>query len=354
MKHIKIRSLFCFLIFAVTSALYPQGSRKASIQLVRSIGGEEKNYTFFKITSAAIAPNHTIYVGDSGAHAVSAYDWQGKYLRRTGRYGQGPNDFVSIYSLMATDKMVYAYDADNRRIAQMTTDLVHQRYIKPQPLIRGNLTLNGSHEFICSLVTQPGRKSGEKSGRLAVMDDKGKIKTRFFDFTQWGVERQCEDELDWALAQTTNKLVWANSPSRILIGFQFPLNKMQFYLYDTNGNHIKTFFYRLPSHYQFPSHLRVFPIQPPQSRVYWPIVSSLFAYRGHFLVFWLGRSIYRMEETTVQSGLLVFDEQGELKAETDLTANDRFLAIDSEGFLIGQDPDAEIPKAKIFKIKFEW
>ncbi|MEX2284415.1 MAG: 6-bladed beta-propeller [Gemmatimonadota bacterium] len=76
------------------------------------------DYAFFRIASVVPAANGDIYVLDVGNEEVIVFNAQGKLLRRFGRAGHGPGEFLTPRALALADDTVFVLD---RRLHAFST-----------------------------------------------------------------------------------------------------------------------------------------------------------------------------------------------------------------------------------------
>lgn len=192
--------VFVFLLFIIFEC-HVYGYNSEILKLIKKIGSDEKNYTFFRITSGLITPQKHILAGDSGGHFISEYDWNGKFLRRVGRSGQGPMDFIYIKNLINKNSQVYVYDLRLGRITILNLDLKPVKFIKVQNILRANMFIDKNRII--------GDLGGvfDKRGRIFISTLEGKKIRSFFNLDQFGkVKEQKQDNLKWALTLITSGL----------------------------------------------------------------------------------------------------------------------------------------------------
>jgi hypothetical protein len=96
------------LILVSAGAVYLNSTE---LELVKTIGDEREEYTFFIISSAAFSKNKDIFVLDGQGVFIAKYNWQGNFLKKVGRSGQGPKEFYFARSLTVYGKRLYILDS---------------------------------------------------------------------------------------------------------------------------------------------------------------------------------------------------------------------------------------------------
>ena len=88
------------------------------------IGSEEReNYVFFQIAPIAVDKNGNIYAVEGETQVIRKYDKTGKFVKKTGRKGQGPLEFMIIVSMAIQDEGLLVYDLGNKRLSLYDLDL---------------------------------------------------------------------------------------------------------------------------------------------------------------------------------------------------------------------------------------
>ena len=72
---------------------------------------------FGRITSIALGPDGNLFVADAQAHEIRVFAPTGEFLRGFGRSGEGPGEFLSLYSLAFLGDTLLAMDSGNARIS---------------------------------------------------------------------------------------------------------------------------------------------------------------------------------------------------------------------------------------------
>lgn len=82
--------------------------------------GEPALDEFGRITAVSTGKSGTLWVADDLSHDIRVFDTNGSLVRRIGREGQGPGEFLSIYSLAWVDDVLLALDLGNGRVAELS------------------------------------------------------------------------------------------------------------------------------------------------------------------------------------------------------------------------------------------
>jgi hypothetical protein len=103
-------------------AVPPAPAATQALELVREIGSAEgaRDYTFFRISDLAVSDGGEVLVLDSGDRSVAVYDSLGTFLRRIGRAGSGPGEFVRPTRIeLASDGLV-VHDPQLARVTRLS------------------------------------------------------------------------------------------------------------------------------------------------------------------------------------------------------------------------------------------
>lgn len=92
------------------------------VSTVGSEGGLEEPAPdeFGRITTVSTDKSGRLWVADEFGHDIRVFDTRGALVRRIGREGQGPGEFLSIYSLAWVDDVLLALDLGNGRVAELS------------------------------------------------------------------------------------------------------------------------------------------------------------------------------------------------------------------------------------------
>jgi 6-bladed beta-propeller len=79
-------------------------------------GAEDEQNPFTRISSLAVGRDGSMYVADEMQAAVSVYDAGGRLLRRIGRKGNGPGEFMWLGLVGLKGDSIWTYDGQQRRL----------------------------------------------------------------------------------------------------------------------------------------------------------------------------------------------------------------------------------------------
>lgn len=122
------RFLVLSILIGFFSFVFPNNIK---LELVKTIGDDRDDYTFYKIRDAVIYWD-SVYITDQKGYFIAKYTLDGKFVKRVGQKGQGPGDFGGPSKIFIKDQYVYIHDNHNQRIVKMDQDLEIYEYIKLQ------------------------------------------------------------------------------------------------------------------------------------------------------------------------------------------------------------------------------
>jgi hypothetical protein len=337
------------VLFVITLTASTFASNRL-LELTKTIGDDRDNYIFARLSGAALSPSKDIFVSDSKEHYIAKYTWEGKFVKKMGRIGQGPNDFYYPKHPNIFNKKLYILDSANFRIVRMDLELNNPDY---QRLYDTNFMLNSlivlaDYNYIGSTTISP----PNADGRVQVIDLKSKTGHSFFN--EYPIKFG-KSEQDIKKKSVLNFLAAPvigidDKKQKILVSFQYPGNPILFYLYSTDGILMKKFQYQLDDRFKFPVHNLTYPLKyPPESHT--AVVDSIYYYKGHFLVFLVTFQKKREKVVNREYNCLFFDESGVLKGVYPTEIGLKVFYISHDGYLLGKNFDAEIEQLLIYKIK---
>ena len=90
----------------------------------------DENYLFYNPTSIKIDTLGNIYVVDSNNHRIQIFSKEGIFLKRIGRRGDGPSEFLYPTDIFIKDRILYIADSGNRRVQILDTQGDFKKVIK--------------------------------------------------------------------------------------------------------------------------------------------------------------------------------------------------------------------------------
>lgn len=332
MKKIGIVFLLLFLFFVLD--IFSQ-----KLELVRCIGDDRDNYTFFNIINAAISEENEVFALDIQGYFLAKFDGDGKFVKKAGRRGQGPGDFLSGINLQLTENRLYFYDSTNARITHIGLDLKKFEYISIRE--KKELLFHQAHIISKDTILAKAMKVIEDKGRIRLLDSKLKTKNIFFN------EVQAPHILKKRKYSTSEDLLITSLPKKkkMLVAFEYPDSKMLFGLFDYSGNLIKKFNYNWDKNFRAEWHWGDIVLDDYSKGNNLPYksitITSILDYQNNFLVFVnqeIGRLLeegMKKEHKEIKTFCLVFDENGTFKKKFEVPAC-KYFDINQKGFLVGK------------------
>jgi len=169
---------FSALILAVLAALGPAFAgdpdlniRKVTIEEVLAIGGP-KDAVLFQWTGVATDAAGNIYVLDALDFSLKKFGPDGRFLKKAGRKGQAPGEFLAPRLLACSGTRLFATDQNVFGIYEFDADLRFVRKI-PCPGLVLSLRAFGDGGLAAAVLGMP------DPARLLVMDAQGRILSEF-------------------------------------------------------------------------------------------------------------------------------------------------------------------------------
>jgi hypothetical protein len=107
MYRVLVYVLFYISIFSIT--LGQELSKKVVLKEVLSIGGEEKDI-LFQWAGVTTDLSNNIYLTDSIDYSIKKFKEDGTLLKKAGRRGQGPGEFLAPRLIKYFDRFLYVTD----------------------------------------------------------------------------------------------------------------------------------------------------------------------------------------------------------------------------------------------------
>jgi len=353
------------IVFLVVILFISLNLTAAELKLIKTIGDERDDYTFFIPFGAALSKDKEIYVLDGQGFFIARYNWEGEFLSRIGQSGQGPSDLYYPRCLHICNDKVYVLDYGNKRIAEADLQLKNIDYYK----------MNPKAYFDIAFVALPdGTFLGnfnvveENRGRLGIVDKTGKILSHFFNEFPIAVDvdmkKLSNDESVLVKArrimiskETDPKIAYDDENEKILVSFFKPANPIRFFVYSLKGELLKTFSYPLDKKYQFfdfyvnsKSLADIKDKSRYPSRSYVPMIPSLFIHKNHYIASLRLQDFEKKKIVSETFYLLIFDKEGTLKDKVLMDSDLGIFYISKEGYVFGSKDDEDSPKVYIYRL----
>ena len=110
-KKNRIVSQTILIIALSCLAIYPMDNFRLRVSLdeILSIGTLDDDRLFMWV-GISVDENGFIYVSDGMDYSIKKFDTSGNLIKKTGRKGQGPGEFLSPRSLDLSDRSLYILD----------------------------------------------------------------------------------------------------------------------------------------------------------------------------------------------------------------------------------------------------
>jgi len=171
MKLIKPLFLVSFLVIAIHAHLpFLSGKdiQKILLEEVLSIGSLEDDALFQWVGVISDSDSY-IYVTDNMDYSLKKFDDQGNLLKKTGRKGQGPGEFLAPRYLSISNELLYVTDQFKSEIQVFDNNLNYSRSV-PISMPVADLKVLSDDEIAVATI------STAKAGRIFIFNSKGKIK----------------------------------------------------------------------------------------------------------------------------------------------------------------------------------
>jgi len=171
MKIIEFKKFLCVvlaLLFVSAAAVRGQGDLTIRLEEVLSIGSLDDD-VIFQWVGITTDSEGMIYLTDTMDYSLKAFSIEGRLVRKTGRKGQGPGEFMAPRLLEFSKGLLYVTDQYQQGIQVFDTDLSYKRRI---PLVFPVVSFKIIGERLMAVVTL----NVDKKGQLLFIDDKGKVK----------------------------------------------------------------------------------------------------------------------------------------------------------------------------------
>jgi 6-bladed beta-propeller len=349
-----MRNLYNFLLGLILLFSFLTGLESASLKLVKTIGSDDDNYSFRRILGAVISKNKDIYVVDARNNFLARYDWNGKFIKKIGQFGQGPGDFNMPSHINQLNNKLYFKDGMNNRVAEVDLELKELKYrrIISGEAFLGDFFMLDKNRCVGNSISFSVNYQKEYKA-IKILDLETQAEFMFFD------KMPVKDIKPGKLLKHGQFFI-GFSPctgldrvnEHIIVSFTFPNNPLEFFIYSYDGECVDQFTYNFDETFKYSEHRRTGKRAPDK----WEslIISSIYAHKGHYIVF-IGKTTYTnywKREFTDDSYCLIFDQKTkELKHKIQIPQFLEFYSITEDGYLIGTKNFEEILKIYIYKLE---
>lgn len=342
---------YVIIVFLFSMSLF---AGQINFKLVKTIGDERENYTFFNIFGAAESESGDIFIADGRGHFIAKYDRQGKFKKRIGQKGQGPGDFCAPDLLNIYNNKLFVNDGSNFRIVVLDLDLnilsITKHNFSVERRLSDNFYVIDENRFLGNLTF-----INDVIRNVSIIDKTGKVTQMIFD--KFPIEHkkktsQITDRMSYLnyMGLSKKSIALDRDNKDIFISFKRPQNPIEFYVYDFKGKLKKNFTHQIEKKYEFPYYnLKNINSTPKHSCEFG--VDSVFSFRGHYIVCLVQFEKRRDKTIDDTCKLLIFNKNGDFKHEEILEERYRFFHLSNKGYFLGKNFDAEIEKLYIFQLE---
>jgi|GEM_PF-5554020 len=319
-----------------------------SVKLIRTIGDDlTENTTFFLIGKAMILENRDIVVADVKGNFLAKFRWDGSFIKKTGRSGEGPMEFQDINSLFLMNHTIRVYDSIGRRISIYDINLGNCRsFTVPSGV--WNCQAIDENRYVGGVMIA---KQIDIS-RMKLFLESGEVKKEFF--TEYPIQAQKPGELRYIL--NLNMMVnpvFSVEPStgKILVGFRYPANPLEFFVFNSEGKQTAKYSYSLDKEVAFP-HYFLPPLskQPLPTGVTYPYMDGIFLNQKGFAVALRQVTLGENKAELCRTFLLLFNEKGEIQKK--IFAGESLQILDfKEDYFLARRLDGESERLLVYSIK---
>lgn len=156
--------MMAVLLFLLTEG---KSQNDRHLEEVLSIGSLDDDI-LFQWVGIAVDRAQNIYVTDNMDYSLKKFDVKGKLLKKTGRKGQGPGEFLAPRYIDCTEISIYVSDEYNPKIQVFDNDINYSHSI-PIPMPVSDFSILPKEEIAVATL------STRKSGRIYIFNSTGKI-----------------------------------------------------------------------------------------------------------------------------------------------------------------------------------
>ncbi|MGD0783908.1 MAG: 6-bladed beta-propeller, partial [Candidatus Aminicenantales bacterium] len=160
------------LISGAARSAPPEEIRRVALEEVLSLGTLDDG-ALVQWTGIAADASGAIYVLDALDYALKKFDAAGRLLKKAGRQGQGPGEFLAPRVLALTAGRIYVLDQSRLGILVFDSELRYKKTI-PFPRLLSMITTVGPGRLAVSGLTPLGQ-----AARISLLDAEGRVLSEF-------------------------------------------------------------------------------------------------------------------------------------------------------------------------------
>lgn len=329
-----------------------------NFKLIRTIDGED-DYVYSEISGAFLSQCREIFILDFKDNTISKYDWEGRLIKRVGRKGQGPMDFLGPKCLCASNDKLFLLDQMNTRIAEFDLNLENFHYIKLSSSVGypdAFHVLDNNRFLVQTLFTISNSvNDNEHNFKIAIIDNDSKVQKSFFDLLPIKPDNRGRGDKKMEIGLgflTSIKFGFNDKGDEMLIAFGMPDNPIVFYIFDTQGKMLKTFKHSVDKSYTFPFALisgekLTFESLKGVRNIH---TKSVCYYQKCWYVFMELRSYRTYKDYDSRFFYLKYDENGQFLGEFPTEKGFQCFFVSTDGYFLGKHSNADYEQLMVYKI----
>ena len=322
----------------------------ADLKKVISIASDNLDYLFFVIAGAVIDEQNNVFVCDSRGSFIRKYDWQGRFIKEIGKYGQGPGDFSNAISGLFLNRDLYLLDNGNNRIVEIDRELNIKRYIKIERPAQKILKY-GDRFYMVS------RKGDQSFFEIGIYDRDGNPLEYFFDRHPGYLEKVESSKIGFVISLIYSTIATAmdRETGEIAVTFQWPGESIEIFIYSKEGQFTKKITVDHLIKYNFPE----FRLKGLPSVLKFPGRSNLIMLRSiHYLTpsrllleYWV--SEFELDKVAEEKEyILIIDKNtGKVVHKEALTTKIGILDVRGN-YVCGVLAEAEVPQITVYRLSY--
>jgi hypothetical protein len=167
-KLLFLVSLLAIVLHVHLPSLSGKDIQKILLEEVLSIGSLEDDVLFQWVGVISDSDSY-IYITDNLDYSLKKFDDQGNLIKKTGRRGQGPGEFLAPRYLGISNEFLYVTDQFKSEIQVFDKNLNYSRSL-PISMPVSDLKVLSDDEIAVTTISM------SKTGRIFIFNSKGKIK----------------------------------------------------------------------------------------------------------------------------------------------------------------------------------